>query len=252
MLGFSTEPGEPQKRLNERDENTKKGRLVMINIVDDLANHNKAPLLVRQGSGWMPLYCTDYDWKEDQRVSSALAKLQQERCDELWDELVRRSNDKHYCRTLKDKNEHFALGNWTVGMFCSILADDWLLGICEQHLPSDPDKDGYRISLDYGISKAGGLPKWRNERSKKALYELQIDICEEAILEIAKMPKISQREEVKARKKIQGEIATLRRIRRAIFTDYSSMPMMFYHQKEAENIRRLLQKSDKSKNKDGR
>lgn len=250
MLGYAAEPDTPPKRLNERDENNKKRRLAMVHMIDDLANHNKMPKLVKKGVGKLPLYPADYDWKEEKRVALALAKINKERSEELWDELVRRSGDEHYCRTVKDQNEYYAMGNWTVGIFCSILADDWLLGICQQHLPSDPNKDGYRISLDFGIGKSGGLRKWRNDRGNKTLYELQINVCEEAIRELTKIPGIPQRNKEGAQKKIEGEIAKLKKLKRAIFTDYSSEPMRCYSEKEAVKIRESLQKQIDNKKKD--
>jgi hypothetical protein len=207
-------------------------------MIDALANRNPPPKLVSDGIGKLPLYPAEYDWKEDKRVRLALGKVRAERTAEMWEELIRGIGDKHYCLTLKDKNETYALGNWTVGHFCATLGGDWLDGVCNQHLPTDPSKDGYPISLNV---MTGGLVKWRKRRADKQLYELQIEVCEETIRQLGQVAGVKRREKDRAREKIEAEIATLRNTKRPIFTDDCLEPLVPYAVEEAKVARQRLQ-----------
>jgi hypothetical protein len=210
----------------------------MAEMINALANRNSPPKLVEAPVCWLPLYPADYDWKEEERVANALGKVSREKTAAMWEELVRHIDDDRYCRTLKDKNETFALGNWTVGRFCLTWADAWLIGVYVEHLPNDPNKDGYPLYLDL---KLGNLKEWRKQRQDKQLYELQIEVCEKAI-ELLKVADVRQHEKDQAKKEIGVEIVTLRKTKRPIFTDYMPIRKLFFSAKEAAKIREELQK----------
>jgi hypothetical protein len=205
-------------------------------MIDAMANHNTPPKLVDNGIGRLPLYPADYDWKEETRSGIAFSKVYKEKTAAMWEELVRRIDDKHYCVTIKDKNEYYALGNKTVGWFCELWAHDWLCGVCNQHLPRDPRKDGYPLSLNV----IGNLMEWRKKRADKQLYELQIEVCEETIRQMEGVAGVPQRKKDQARKSIEAEIATLKRTKRPIFTKYTIIPLRSYGTEEAEKIRKEL------------
>jgi hypothetical protein len=67
------------------------------------------------------------------------------------------------------------------------------------------------VQPDVGIR---GLSEWRKKRAEKSLYELQIEVCEEAIKELAEVKRVPQEQRDAARKKIEAEIATLKRTKR--------------------------------------
>jgi hypothetical protein len=225
-------------RDNEQVRPEKRGEKAVAKMIDALANRNRPPKLVKFEGGRYPLFPAEYDWKEEARVRSALAKVRSERTTEMWEELVRRIGDKRYCLSRKDKEEFFALGNWSVGTFCSMFADEWLVGVCERHLPTSPIKP-YPIHLGLGLR--GRLAKWRKQRADKQLYELQIEVGEEMIRELAKTDEVSKHAKERARKKIEAEIANLKRKKRPIFTNFSVQQIDFYSVKEAKKARELLE-----------
>jgi hypothetical protein len=253
ILALGTLPGLPAGPVNPARPTKKrhgpsktKVRKRVAKMIDGLANRNRPPRLVDFGQGaQLPLFPPKYDWKEFKRVLSALAKVSEERTPEMWEELVQRIDDRRYCLTLKDNSDIYALGHWTVGDFCVTFARNWLLGVCNQHLPSDPKKDGFPINLR--IRPTGSWAKWRKERADKQLYELQIEVCEETIRQLAKAAGVPQRDKNRARKKIEAEVATLRRTKRPIFTDYTIDYIGAYTAKEAEEARELLQKDRKKR-----
>src|SRR5262249_22557312 len=120
-------PAGPTKDGHGRPE--KKGRKKLAMMIDALANRNQPPKLVDDGVGKLPLFPAKYDWKEYKRVMSALGKVNREKTPEMWEELLRRTGDQRYCLTLKWDEDH-ALGNRTVGTFCSHFAYNWLVGVC--------------------------------------------------------------------------------------------------------------------------
>jgi hypothetical protein len=194
-------------------------------MVEAIANRNKPPKLVWRRRGWprkVALFPEGYDWKEDKRVLKALDELFRDRTVELWEELVRREkkDDRRYCVTLVSSNCEDARIE-SVGDVCSRLAYARLLDVFEQHLPDNPYKPG-RISLKTGIEN---LAEWRKERAKKSLYQLQIEVCENALRELAKVEGVSEKEKAKARKKTEAEIKKLRETKKPVLVEYEG----FWH-----------------------
>src|SRR5436309_12137254 len=70
-------------------------------MVDAIVNRNKPPKLVDRPRDSLPqvaaLYPESYDWKEEERVRTAIRKLLHDTTAELWEELVRRREDPSYC-----------------------------------------------------------------------------------------------------------------------------------------------------------
>src|SRR5260370_41401813 len=58
------------------------------------------------------------------------------------------------------------------------------------------------------------LSTWRKQRATKALYELQIEVCEKAIKALAKVERVPRTQKDRARKKIEAEIAKLKQTKR--------------------------------------
>jgi hypothetical protein len=235
------EPGLPRKGGHDWPE--KKEGKALMKMIDALANRNPKPKLVDDGVGKLPLFPAKYDWKEQERVLSALGKVSKERTPEMWEVLVQRIGDERYCLTVKDQNEFYAEGNWTVGDFCSDLAHDWLVGVCNRHLPNSPVHEGYPIHVDIGLT--GGLEKWRKGRMDKQLYELQIEVCEKTVRQLRKAAKVPQRAKDVSRKKMKAEITILRRTKRPIFTDYSIRYAPPFTARDAMKARVLLQEKEK-------
>jgi hypothetical protein len=193
-------------------------------MVEAIANRNKPPKLVDRTRAWprrLPLYPEGYDWKEEERVRDALDKLYQEATAELWEELVRREGDERYCVTVVDNAEDAHVHS--VGLVCWYLAYSRLVGVFEQHLPPNRLRVGARIPLDaHAIVPAKTLAEWRKARAKKSLYQLQIEVCENALRELAKVKRVSEKEKADARRKIEAEIRKLKAEKKPVFLKHAS------------------------------
>jgi hypothetical protein len=186
-------------------------------LVDAIVNRNKEPKVVKWRSQWpfprkAALFREDHDWKEEARVRKALYRLEKERTEAVWEELVKRSGDRRYCETVTSQKTGDAY-IYSVGYVCRELAYARLIGVFWQHLPLDPIRDGQHLRLDVGIRD---LAKWRKQRAAKSLYELQIEVCEKAIKALADVEGVPRAEKDRARKKIKEEIARLKKTGRPV------------------------------------
>lgn len=211
-------------------------------MVDAIVNRNKPPEIVRRRRGTpekVPLFPETYDWKEEERVRKALGKLYQDRTAELWDALVQRIDDRSYCIAVWNQNN----GDGricSVGGVCGDLAYHRLVDVFRQHLPTDPFKDGWPISLDVGITS---LAEWRKKRVDKSFYQLQIEVCEIALRELAKVERVPDKKKTLARKKIEAEITKLRKTKEPIFLDEGLFGgyELTYTAEKAKQIRKAVE-----------
>jgi hypothetical protein len=212
-------------------------------LVDAIVNRNKEPKLVERRSGGpriVAIFPANYDWKEDERVRKALDTLYQaDPTVELWDELVRRSKDMSYCMIftspVNDDAESFR-----VRRIADALAYYRLVHVFLQHVPTSPDGRG-RLRV-----RIGDVSKWRMERKDKAIYELQIEAGEIALIEVPKLKHLSKKEKHLARRKIEAEIEKLKKTKRPLFLKYSEFWQPFlgvpYDRKLAALIREAVMK----------
>jgi hypothetical protein len=171
-------------------------------------NANKPPTVVDRRAGSpkkVPLFPEQYDWNEEKRVLKALDKLYTDSSVELWEELIQREKDTRYAVTIVSPVETPKM--LSVGSICSELAYSTLVGVFRQHLPPDPRKDGSSITLDVTDKSLG---EWRKARKDKALYELQIEVCETAIDMLSKTKGIPEDQMLTARRRIADEIEKLK------------------------------------------
>lgn len=186
-------------------------------MVDAIVNRNEAPKEV-EWPGHFPsraaLFPEDYDWKEDARAGKAIYELERDQTEGVWEELVKRTGDRRYSETVTEVNTGDALIEH-VGGICHRLAYSRLIGVFWQHLPNNPNpsKGGQKLSLNVWV---GDLSKWRKERAGKSLYELQIEVCEEAIKALAEVKDVPQAQKDQTRKKIETEIANLKKTKKPV------------------------------------
>jgi hypothetical protein len=154
------------------------------------------------------LFPKKYDWKEDRRVQRALDHLYRDTSVELWEECVKRTKDARYCLTLTSPVNDDA-HNFSVGSILHNFAKDRLRMVFEQHLPVGKGRPRYyRVGVK-------DLAKWRMERKDKPLYELQIEVCEKALVELARDARFSKAQKNQAQQKIDAKIKKLRETKRA-------------------------------------
>lgn len=196
-------------------------------MVDAIVNRNKPPKIV-DWRGDFPsraaLFPEDHDWKEETRARTAISRLEADQTEEVWEEMVKRIDDRRYSETVTSVKTGDAYIE-KVGRICSRLAYSRLVGVFWDHLPSSPIKDGERVSLRLGI---GDVAKWRKQRAAKSLYELQIEVCEKAIEALAKVEDVPRAEKDQARKKIEVEIAKLKRTKQPASAQEERPPTFRY------------------------
>jgi hypothetical protein len=210
-------------------------------MVDNLANRNKPPKIVKRPSGSprrLPLYPRKYDWREEARVRRALKRLASDRSQALWEELVRRIDDRRYCVVnWNDVDENAEL--YTVGDICWLVAHNGLFGLIHPYLPSAPGK---QPEYACGIADLGNLAVWRKKRAGVPLYRLQLEICHKALAALDRLVKeklLTAAEKVEARKGLEAEVAKLRRTRRPVFTEID-LTANEYDREDAVHIRKVL------------
>src|SRR5205807_236214 len=148
-----------------------------------LVNRNKPPTLASRGRDSLPglvaVYPENYDWKEEERVRTAIRELRDDTTTEVWDELVRRRDDQRYCVVIATEKLNDAKIR-TVGDVCSQLAYSKLTGMYRPHMPRrGPDTR----PLTPHLRDIKDLGDWRKDRANKPLYELQIEVGEMTLRE---------------------------------------------------------------------
>src|SRR5262249_9273306 len=112
----------------------------------------------------------------------------------------------------------------------------------QQHLPLDPSQDGRKISLDYelGIGLKENLADWRKKRANKTLHQLQLEVCEAALVELSKVKRLSKEQKDSTQKKIEAEIEKLRRTKQPVFLKAFFFHELTYKEDVAKRVREAV------------
>jgi len=218
-------------------------------LIDAIANRNKPPRLVKTRDGKPPLFPAEYDWKEEERVKRAIRKVAESMTPEVWEVLLEKADDKRYALTLKQLNgpgdDECAVGHWTVGQICREIAGKQLSDTYRKHLPRAETRP---IGLLVG-PYLGDLVAWRKKRKDKALYELQIEVCEMALAELAKVKEKEYDEgsptKAQALWRIKAQIQTLRKTKRPVFAEAESAA--WYPSYDPDDAKRYREKLEGKK-----
>ncbi|MGA2033239.1 MAG: hypothetical protein ABSG68_13355 [Thermoguttaceae bacterium] len=148
-------------------------------LVEALANCNPPPELV-EPPYHHPLFAKKYDWSEYRRVWDAIPALVRD-AERAWPELVSHLDDRRYCTTATVFSGFTY--NLTIGDVCHEIVEGNLAAAYHQELrPLTPLIEAtMRPPIARDIKK---LKAWCAERSKKRLYELQIEMCHWAISQL--------------------------------------------------------------------
>jgi hypothetical protein len=205
-------------------------------LVDILANHNPRPKLV--GEGPVPLFDVQYNWEEDRRVQKAIPVLARH-AEDAWGELVQHLNDERYCATFESVSGE--LRQLTVGDMCREIIGRSLSQAYYKKLKPEQMVIYARFRIPEFAREKKELKAWCEARSKKILYELQIEVCEWMITELAKPDDIrnvprSLREAWIA--SIKDQVDSLRKAEKPVpFPGFGSEEYTWYTRDEAEAIR---------------
>ncbi len=143
-------------------------------LIDAVASRNKPPKLIALGDATIPLFADDYDWREQQRVRSAIEAVLRTKSDDLWWRLRTHRSDERYVLTATRGG---VAKNFTLGALCCDIVDARLCLGFTAHLPSVPGRlpGTFRPEQEYWQHEA----QWARERTP--LYAMQAALCQRAI-----------------------------------------------------------------------
>jgi hypothetical protein len=156
---------------------SKKSKLELQAMVDALANRNRAPEMVRRE----PIFSRDYDWSEYNRAWKAILALVPH-AEDAWPELVSHLDDERYALTLRGPSGK--TDNWTVSSVCRMIVARNLSEAYYRNLNPEAEIVYARLRSPEIARNKNKLKSWCEKRSKRSLYELQIEMCEWAIGEL--------------------------------------------------------------------
>ncbi len=210
-------------------------------MVEALANRNPAPALAGDRLP-DPVFAENYDWQEDTRVWIAFHALV-DHAEDAWHEMVAHLDDGRYCLVYDTVNVSSTKGYaviLTVGEACREIIAGSLTDVYLQHLQLD--KMGYlRMQMRDVTSDRKKLRAWCEARSTKSLSELQVEMCDWAILELekggfgAQVPKSMRLEWIAA---IRSDIESLRASKKAFHFHGFGESMVHYTRAKAAEFRR--------------
>jgi hypothetical protein len=207
-------------------------------LVDALANRNPQPRIVKEITN-VPIFSENYDWKEQERVSKAIHVVAKRATPEMWETLVLNEKDSRYCLTFA--NENGFARNESVGGFCGWIAYEQLVFPVERNLNRLNRQLAAKDLKQVSLSDIDDLKKWREARSKKAFFELQIEVCQQGIEKLGEVKDVSPDAKAECRARLESEIDTLRRTKAGIFGEFK-FPGDRYDVFDAERARRIRAK----------
>jgi hypothetical protein len=126
---------------------------------------------------------------------------------------------------------------YSVGEICSDVVYSHLVGVFDQHMPVDAEGRRHRVDI--------GDLAWRKQAPTKPLYQLQIEVGEEALRELSEMvdrfPDKKSHVE-RSRENIEAELKKLRRTDKPFFLKKVSLPAVPYPKEAAERVREAVNK----------
>lgn len=192
----------------------KKRALTPGELVDAIVNHNQPPTIIGGKGAREPLFADDYKWAEQERVEEAVQRLSSH-AEEAWSELVRHLDDKRYCITYALFRSAW---NFSVGDICEEIISEHLSEAYYEHVP-DSEMVYSHLHIP-AVVREGRLKSWCEERSRRKLYELQIEMCEWAIRKLPTVPELSDEDRRNATAAIKRQIETLRKSKKPVLREY--------------------------------
>lgn len=178
-------------------------------MIDALANDNDKPELAH--NSWIVLFPENYDWEEAERASRAFIVLAKDEREETWQELLNYLDDRRYAVTMANNGGYPR--NYTVGALCRKIAYHRLCAAFEDELPVNE----LGVPVHPRLRLGDNLADWRSEHASKRLYELQIEVSQQAIQDIVGTEFLTLAARTESRKKIEKVIRRLRATRKPAF-----------------------------------
>ncbi len=207
-------------------------------LIDTLANHNSPPILVDEaGKPCPPLFASNYNWGEQDRVRKAIDSLAKQDGVELWPRLIERFDDKRYSLTCKING---VAANMTIGAVCLTIARHDLAKPFSGLWPTDTPIDGSILTQRGRIVPPmhHDFWSWYNARKGKPLWELQIELGQWGIKTIEEMGIVNNRTNQRdIIQKTQTVIDELQRTKEPIVNKRWPYETNLFTEREAKEIR---------------
>lgn len=201
-------------------------------MFEALVSRNHAPVIPFSGQSK-----NAKDFNAEQSRVLAVAKKLAEHAEELWPQIVAHLDDERYSISYTYFGED---KNLTVGDVCFWIVSDYLAQAYTWHIPNDFER-ATRYYLYPEVTTRGNifLKTWCESRSRKELYELQIEMCEWAV---EKAPQELDEYSSEHRRAIvaalKGQITDLRETKKPLKIEgfgERSFDTELYHPKEIGN-----------------
>jgi hypothetical protein len=218
-------------------ENSESNRTKLAGLINALENHNNSPRILAN----QPIFDVTYKWSEQDRIQRAIQRLV-DHAEEAWPEMVEHLDDKRYCLTHGYEEGSY---NVTVGWVCARIISDYLSEAYFRQFPDDSDAGEQafnRLDISH-IATDGNLKAWCVRRNGKRLYELQIETCEWAILEVPKLDEMTDADRQKWIVAIKDQVEDLREFKKAIFVGRKEADWRLYDAESAKAIRQQIRKN---------
>jgi hypothetical protein len=238
---MAQEKTEDQKPKSQITRHSKEAKVDARSLVEALANHNPPPSF--KEPDLQPIFDKKFALAESNRVWKAIPVFISH-AEEAWPELIKHLDDKRYCITIQSMDG--SIYNLTVGKVCREIVGRSLSEAYYRNLRPEMRVIYGRLRWPEIAHDPKKLKLWCQERSKKKLYELQIEMCEWAIPEVknadfrdTRVTTQKRREWVKG---IQAEIKSLRESKKAVpFKGFGPEEIMLYPPDEAGKGRKERQ-----------
>jgi hypothetical protein len=216
-------------------------------MIDGLASRNRKPKFVSIESGDVPQFDAEYDWGESERVRRLWVKLIKNDDPRLWYCLLDHTNDTRYALTVQryggQEDSRISAGcggeNVSVGDICweAACARFNFAGLSSSKEDEDADQD---IDVwDLGIVE-DPLSEWRKKRAALSLYELQLQVCEQAVEKIGARAGLRRQTKINATKSLRNQIVRLKETKKPLFFQISLDDRGSYDARKAQEIRNRI------------
>ena len=186
------------------------------NEVDMLASNNSPWIIKGRPGKETATKGNVYDANESKRIGAQVTETVRKN-EELWPDLVSHLDDKRHSGVVGIDAGYPR--NWTVGDVCQNIIGESLSSPFYRHFPGTK-MNYHRFKIPSFAKEKEQLKAWYDERKDRKLYELQIEACKWALLEL-ESPDIHERDISNAKRveianKIQDEIQVLQESKTAV------------------------------------
>lgn len=190
------------------------GEKTMLDFsVNELANPNKPPELVKSKQFLRPSYPTDYDFDQDRRIRSLFFKIVRSESDGVWELLIQHCDDSRYSIVIGDNGTDAEI--WTVGRICRYVTKSRMLILDRIHSDvNSVDRPDVQLRATADI---GDIKSWWETNGKKPLHDIQLEQCKDNLSRLLSHPELPDSTKEYYQKKISEEIELLTKSRKPIY-----------------------------------